>query len=212
MYDYAASRREVVNLFRGFFRWSYRAWHKLPVSRYEGVFIFLGLSFRGSSFSLQASFAFSLLLTSFQSVFWSSFNFFTLVFARYSPFYFSLFLFSIVFPSLCSTYSSPYQTPFRVFLDSLHVFSVLYLLGRSLSLYFQSIFTRDPFSMNLNCRNFFCLEKLWLWVSLLCKFIRDCKIPRITFQQQTHQYDFPLTGCKFFPCAASHPLTNMKPY
>ena len=100
-------------------------------------------------------------MTSFQSVFCSSlYCLLTLVFVRYSSFYFSLFLFSIVFPSLCSAYSSPYQTPFRVFLDSLHVFSVLSLFDRSLSLslYFQSIFTRDPFSMNLNCRNFFRLE------------------------------------------------------
>ena len=118
-----------------------------------------GLSFRGSSF------AFSLLLTSFQSVFCSSlYCLLTLVFARYSSFYFTLFLFSIVFSSLCSAYSSPYQTPFRVFLDSLHTFKVLSLSGRSLSLsfspYFQSIFTRDPFSTNLNHDNFFRLEKL----------------------------------------------------
>ena len=47
MYDYAASLREVVNLFRGFFRWSYRAWHELPV-----VFGDLRFRYKRSSLSL----------------------------------------------------------------------------------------------------------------------------------------------------------------
>ena len=43
---------------------------------------------------------FSLLMTTFQSVFWSSLYFLlTLLFARYSPLYVSLFLFSFAFPS-----------------------------------------------------------------------------------------------------------------
>ena len=85
-------------------------------------------------------------MTSFQSVFCSSlYCLLTLVFVRYSSFYFSLFLFSIVFPSLCSIYSSPYQTPFRVFSRlAPHLLSSFSLWSLSLSI--SSLFSLETLS------------------------------------------------------------------
>ena len=103
---------------------------------------------------------FSLLMTTFQSVFWSSLYFLlTLLFARYSPLYVSLFLFSFAFPS-------PHFAYFRFLSNFLARFSRLalrLLLLASLvplSLSFQPIFTQNPFSTNLNYNNFLRLRKL----------------------------------------------------
>ena len=89
---------------------------------------------------------FSLLMTTFQSVFWSSLYFLlTLLFARYSPLYVSLFLFSFAFPS-------PHFAYFSFLSNFLTRFS-------RLALSFQPIFTQNPFSTNLNYNNFLRLRK-----------------------------------------------------
>ena len=103
---------------------------------------------------------FSLLMTSFQSVFWSSLYFlFTLLFARYSPFYLCLLLFSFAF-------LSPYSAYFSVLSNFLARFSQLALrllllafFGRSVS-FFPAYFLSKPFLHKLNSNKFLRLTKL----------------------------------------------------
>ena len=85
-----------------------------------------------------------------------------------------------------------FLTFFRVFLGSLDAFySSLSLVALSLS--FQPIFTQTPFLHELELKQFPPDDKaLALPVLLLWKLIKNSKIPRITFQLQPHQFDFPL--------------------
>ena len=88
---------------------------------------------------------FSLLMTTFQSVFWSSLYFLlTLLFARYPPLYVSLFLFSFAFPL-------PHFAYFSFLYNFLARFSrlalrllLLAVLGSSVS-FFPAYFHSKPF-------------------------------------------------------------------
>ena len=103
---------------------------------------------------------FSLLMTTFQSVFWSSLYFLlTLLFARYSPLYVSLFLFSFAFPSPHFAYFS-FLSNFLARFSRLALRLLLLASLVPLSLSFQPIFTQNPFSTNLNYNNFLRLRKL----------------------------------------------------
>ena len=84
---------------------------------------------------------FSLLMTTFQSVFWSSLYFLlTLLFARYSPLYVSLFLFSFAFPS-------PHFAYFSFLSNFLARFSRLALRLLFLLLWFLCLFLSSLFSL-----------------------------------------------------------------
>ena len=103
---------------------------------------------------------FSLLMTTFQSVFWSSLYFLlTLLFARYSPLYVSLFLFPFAFPSPHFAYFS-FLSNFLARFSRLALRLLLLASLVPLSLSFQPIFTQNPFSTNLNYNNFLRLRKL----------------------------------------------------
>ena len=135
---------------------------------------------------------FSLLMTTFQSVFWKSLYFpLTLLFARYSPLYVSLFLFSFAFPRRTLPILASFLTFLRVFLDSLYAFYFLLSLV-PLSLSFQPIFTQNPFSTNLNYNNFLRLRKLY--PCRYCCFASWLKLQilKITVQLHPNQFDFPL--------------------
>ena len=136
---------------------------------------------------------FSLLMTPFQPVFWSSLYFLlTLLFARYSPFYLCLFLFSFAF-------LSPYSVYFSVLSNFLRRFSRLALrllplsfFGRSVS-FFSSYFHSKPSLHKLVLLQFLLVDKaLALPVLLLCELIKNCKILNITVQPQPHQFDLRL--------------------
>ena len=110
---------------------------------------------------------FSMLMTSFQSVFWSVFVFPSRIFSSLD-----IRLFTYAFS--CSISRSSHRillilaffpTFLRVLLDSLHAFYFLLSLA-ALSLSFQAIFTQNPLSTNLNYYNFLQLRKLqFCWYS-----------------------------------------------
>ena len=119
-----AANREVVNLFSlVFFGEAIKCDVDFLCQDLEGVFVFssqvLGLSFRGFSFSLQACFAFSLLLTSFQSFSWSSFF---LPFLWWPSLVIRLFTLAFSCSLSRSSFFGVLSNPFRVFLDSLPAF------------------------------------------------------------------------------------------
>ena len=136
---------------------------------------------------------FSLLMTPFQSVFWSSLYFlFTLLFARYSPFYLCLFLFSFAL-------LSPYSAYFIV-LSNFHAhFSrlalrllLLVFFSRSVP-FFPAYFHPKLFLHELELQQFSPAKKNpAVSVLLLCELIKNRKILRINGQLQPHQFDFPL--------------------
>ena len=112
---------------------------------------------------------FSLLMTTFQSVFWSSLYFLlTLLFARYSPLYVSLFLFSFAFPS-------PHFAYFSFLSNFLAFFSTRFTPFTSCCLWFLCLFLfhSKPFLHELELYQFSPVEKaLALSVLLLCELIK----------------------------------------
>ena len=119
----------------------------------------LGLSFRGSSFRYERS-SLSLccwpLFSLFSGALCIAFSRWFLLDIRHSTLAFSCSLSSslrCVLPIL-----RPIKLHFAIFSTAPRLLSSFSLW--SLSLYFQPIFTRDPFSTNLNYSNFFRLEKL----------------------------------------------------
>ena len=132
-------------------------------------------------------------MTLFQSVFWSSLYFLlTLPFVRYSPLYLCLFLFSFAFLSLYSACFSDLSNFLSRFSRLTWRLLLLAFFGRSVS-FFPAYFHSNPFLHELELKQFPPDDKaLALPVLLLWKLIKNSKIPRVTFQLQPHQFDFPL--------------------
>lgn len=105
---------------------------------------------------------FSLLMTSFQSVFWSSLYFlFTLLFARYSPFNLCLLLFSFAFLSPYSAYFSVLSNFLARFPRlALHLL-LLNFFGGSAS-FFLAYFHSKSYLHNLELQHFPQVEKFKL--------------------------------------------------
>ena len=149
------------------------------------------LDLTSPSFSKLLKFAFSWLMTSFQSVFKSlSYFTLTLLYAGYSHFYLCLLLFFLLSSRRILPILASFLTFLRVFLYSTPFTS--YFL-QSHCLFLSSLFSLEPSLLQLELSEFPPVGKaLAMPVLLLRNLIRNCKILRINVQIQPHQFDFPL--------------------
>ena len=134
-----------------------------------------------------------MLMTPFQSVFWSSLCFLlTLLFAVNSPFDLCLFLLSFAFLLPYSAYLSVLSNFLARFPRLALRLLLLAFFGCSVS-FFSSLFslkTLSPRTWVITISSGW--QSLSLSILLLCDLFKKCKILRITVQLQPHQFDLPL--------------------